>query len=325
MKLIRIIKNWPAMDLLRQTPGNSGIWEDVQYTLEPVEKCDYAIVLNYSPEDTFVQCHRERIWAFIMEPPIETFAWVIDGLKIPSRVYTPDTTRTGPRFIHSHGALPWHVGKNYDELVAGPVPEKRANLSWVTSKLMSFQGHRDRMNFLERIRGKVDFDLWGRGFTPIADKWDGLAPYRYSLAIENFRGPYYWTEKIADCFLSWTMPIYSGCTNIEDYFPKEAFIKIDIDDPDVSLQINDIIKSDRWKQNLDAIAHARELILNQHQLFPFVTRLIHQDQQNSTIAESVPASRIRLPGITYESTLSPLQRLRYLVNIMLMRSGLKRV
>ena len=64
------------------------------------------------------------------------------------------------------------------------------------------------------------------GFKSIEDKWAGLAPYKYSLAIENAVTPDYWSEKIADCFLTWTLPIYYGCLNLEDYFPKQSFIRI---------------------------------------------------------------------------------------------------
>ena len=118
------------------------------------------------------------------------------------------------------------------------------------------------MCFLERISGKVEFDLFGRGFTPLADKWDGLAPYRYSIAVENYRGPDYWTEKIADCFLSWTMPIYYGCTNITDYFPPEAMVLIDIDDIEEAVdKIREAIAQDLWRKNLDAIEYARKLVL----------------------------------------------------------------
>jgi hypothetical protein len=46
------------------------------------------------------------------------------------------------------------------------------------------------MKFLRKIqKNNLEFDLYGRGFCSIEDKWDGLAPYRYSLAIENFSGP----------------------------------------------------------------------------------------------------------------------------------------
>ena len=30
------------------------------------------------------------------------------------------------------------------------------------------------------------------------------------------------SEKIADCFLAWTMPIYYGCPRIAEYFPAES-------------------------------------------------------------------------------------------------------
>jgi hypothetical protein len=63
-----------------------------------------------------------------------------------------------------------------------------------------FKGHQDRLKFLEKISQVLEIDLWGNGFKRIPDKWDGLAPYKYSLAIENYSGLHYWSEKLADCF-----------------------------------------------------------------------------------------------------------------------------
>jgi hypothetical protein len=74
-------------------------------------------------------------------------------------------------------------------------------------------------------------DLFGRAARPIDDKWDGLAPYHFSLAIENTVATDYWTEKVADCFLSWTCPIYNGAPNLADFFPRDSFIQIDIARP----------------------------------------------------------------------------------------------
>jgi hypothetical protein len=129
------------------------------------------------------------------------------------------------------------------------------------------------------MRSKIEFDLFGLGFAPIKDKWDGLAPYQYSFAVENFRNPYYWSEKIADCFLAWTMPIYDGCSRISEYFPAESFIQIDINDPGAAVaKIREAISSDLWYRNLDAINEARKLVLNRHQLFPFCAREIRRDQ-----------------------------------------------
>ena len=134
------------------------------------------------------------------------------------------------------------------------------------------------MQFLADLQKNVAFDLLGRGFRPLDDKWDGLAPYRYSLAVENYSGPDYWTEKLTDCLLAWSMPIYYGCTNIDSYLPAECMIRIDITRPDVVDQIKQTVSSDLWRQRRDAIAEARRRILDRHQLFPFLAREIRDSQ-----------------------------------------------
>lgn len=50
---------------------------------------------------------------------------------------------------------------------------------------------------------------------------------QYNIAIENSRHKNYFTEKILDCFLTRTIPIYWGCPNIEDYFNKDGIIQVD--------------------------------------------------------------------------------------------------
>ena len=154
------------------------------------------------------------------------------------------------------------------------------------------------MTFLEKLRrSDIKFDLWGRGFTPIAAKWDGLAPYRYSLAIENHRGTHYWTEKLADCFLSWTMPIYYGCSNILDFFPDESMVRIDIEDPDVLNTIRDTIHSDLQIRNREAIAHARQLVLEKYQFFPFICSQIRRFEQSWPEEEAELISLENLPWL----------------------------
>ena len=131
------------------------------------------------------------------------------------------------------------------------------------------------------------FDLFGRGFKPIADKWDGLAPYRYAIAVENHSCPNYWTEKIADCFLAGAMPIYHGATNLEAFFPRNSFIKIDITLPDAPRRVAEIVASDLAENNRDSIAEARRRVLNEHNLFPRLASLIAQD------ADAFPARAAR--------------------------------
>lgn len=277
--LVRIIKNWTSPDLLRQTPGNSGVWRGTQFSCDPLSECDAAVVLNFVPEHTQFLCAPENVWAIMQEPYIEdVFDWMLEGHGQYARVFThhpPRRDRLG-KYTRSHPALPWHVNKSYDELKVLQVPCKQRDLSWITSNMAVFPGHERRMRFLEHIRlKKLKLDLFGKGINFIEDKWDGLAPYRYSLAIENSSGPDYWTEKIADCFLSWTVPIYFGCTNLEDYFPEKSFIRIDISRPDEAMEvINSVLSSDDWSARLPALQEARNLVLDKYQLFPQVHEFV---------------------------------------------------
>ena len=67
-------------------------------------------------------------------------------------------------------------------------------------------------------------DVYGRGYKPVEHKLEALAPYRYSVVIENIREPNYFTEKIVDCFASGTVPIYWGCPNIGQFFDVRGII-----------------------------------------------------------------------------------------------------
>ncbi|MGE5609756.1 MAG: glycosyltransferase family 10 domain-containing protein [Bacillota bacterium] len=274
MSLVRLIKNWTFPDVMRQTPRCSGVWEGVRFVTEPADECDYAVVLTYPKESMVVRCPEDHLWLLLQEPPTEGFRAFHQGSRVYSRIFTQDPTLRGTQYLHSQPALPWHINKDYEYLKQCGVPEKTRRLSWITSNAKLLRGHRARLQFLEQLKAKVEFDLFGKGIRYIEDKWDGLASHCYTIAVENFSGPYYWTEKIADALLSWTMPIYYGCTNIESYFPKEAMVRIDLHDPDVVEKVQEVVASDRWKQNLDAIAEARRLILDRYQLFPFVAEQI---------------------------------------------------
>ena len=275
---VNILKNWHSPDLLQQTPGNTGRWKNAEFFLNANQPSDYVVVLNHPQQDVTVICPPRNIWGVIQEPPTEFNKLIHRGDPSYARVFTTDDELKGKKYLHSQPALPWHINRSYDYLKLVDVPRKTGNISWVTSNLTAIQGHRERMAFLGSIRNKLEFDLFGRGFHPVDDKWQAVAPYRYSIAVENYSNPFYWSEKIADCFLAWTMPIYHGCTRITDYFPPEAMVLIDIHHPDEALEhIREAVQSQRWNKNLDAIRFAREQVLEHYQLFPFILERIEQD------------------------------------------------
>jgi hypothetical protein len=51
--------------------------------------------------------------------------------------------------------------------------------------------------------------------------------YQYHIAIENSSYDNYFTEKLMDCFITKTIPIYLGCPNIDKFFNINGIICVD--------------------------------------------------------------------------------------------------
>ncbi|WP_113911913.1 glycosyltransferase family 10 domain-containing protein [Roseovarius dicentrarchi] len=97
--------------------------------------------------------------------------------------------------------------------------------SLIASSKRSQDGHVLRHAIVDWAGGAgVDLDVMGRGYKPFAAKAEGLAPYRYSVVIENVRERNYFTEKLVDAILCQTVPIYWGCPNIADFFDTSGMI-----------------------------------------------------------------------------------------------------
>lgn len=55
-----------------------------------------------------------------------------------------------------------------------------------------------------------------------------LSRYRFGLALENAIEPDYVTEKLFDCFVAGTIPVYLGAPNVEDVLPGDhCYIRAD--------------------------------------------------------------------------------------------------
>lgn len=71
-------------------------------------------------------------------------------------------------------------------------------------------------------------DLMGSAFDHKKyEKIDSCGEYAFSVVIENCKKDYYFTEKIIDCFLTGTVPIYWGCPSIHKFFNPKGFITFD--------------------------------------------------------------------------------------------------
>jgi len=296
--LVYLHSNYDFPDLLHQTPHNNGQWGEFQFTTNLLDKCDYIVVLNQPTKNIHTQCLKGGKIIITQEPPYERNSYLKLHFRFYDTIISAFKSDSKFKIINSQAALPWHIGKNYDELMSlVPNPEtKKDKVSWITSNNNFFPQHKIRLDFIDYLKNqRFEFDLFGRGFSPIKDKFDGIYPYKYTIAAENYIANDYFTEKIIDAYLSWSMPIYAGCPNITNYFPAESMIKIDLNNPEESLDIiKNAVENKLWDKNIDAIKHARELVLNKYQLFPMLSDFIKNNliSNNSTnyVDTFVPSS-----------------------------------
>lgn len=82
-------------------------------------------------------------------------------------------------------------------------------------------------------------------------KKDVSMKYMFGLAIENVRENGYFTEKLIDCFATYTVPLYFGAPNISDFFDMDGIIVLD--QYNWMDQINSLTKDDfkKRKQAMD--------------------------------------------------------------------------
>jgi len=282
IKLTTSFPNWP---LLRQTPGGEGRWKDCVFFInQPVETCDAWFVYDGLTVEDKTVCPPDRVALIAIEPPSlkrHNARWLEQFSKIIGwqTYFEPEKT------IVSHCAPAWLVGKSYDELASSEIPIKNRSISAIVTSKQMYRGHRMRFRLIRDLAKKLPIDLYGRGINPLKDKWDGLAEYRYSIAMENDYQPHWWSEKIADCFLAGTVPIYYGCPNIGDYFPEKSFINLDVSNAEAaSRQIRHILENDDYESRFRALKEAKRLVLEEYNMFNLMAEICGKWEGNKPAA-----------------------------------------
>ena len=104
-------------------------------------------------------------------------------------------------------------------------PAKKYNCSLIASEKIHLVGQKLRHTVVDWISSvQADVHVMGRGYQPFELKQDGLLHYHYSVVIENVPEPDCFTEKLLDCMLCGTLPIYFGPKNIGHYFNLQGMI-----------------------------------------------------------------------------------------------------
>jgi hypothetical protein len=268
-------------DYIRQSPNKSSMWDGNKFEIQNnAQQCDFWIIHEGISEIETAFCNKKNCILIIGEEKSKKDYDPLYLNQFGAVITTRDDLKHH-NIIKWHYICPWHVKKTYNDLNLFTKIEKSKVLSSICSNSTYTEGQKKRYAFVNKIIGhfKDEINAYGRGYDYVIDKFDGLAPYKYSIAIENSVFPDYWTEKIMDCYLSLTMPIYYGCPNIYDFFPKESLIAIDINDYKNSiLTIEQAIEEKYYEKYFEQIAISKNLILNKYQILPAILEIIKENQ-----------------------------------------------
>jgi hypothetical protein len=106
-----------------------------------------------------------------------------------------------------------------------PIQDQKKNfeLSFLAGVKNQLVGHRFRQEIL-KVQDQIT-NIPVKFYQSYDGKKDDiLYPPMFSIIVENTQHKNYFTEKIIDCLLSKTIPLYWGCPNIGEYFDKKGII-----------------------------------------------------------------------------------------------------
>ena len=312
-----------AIGMLSQLPNHGQMSKDGRYCFYmngEIDNPDFWIIRNkYIKKPTTCHVAKENTILMLSEPE-DIVHFPQSYLDQFGMVFSCQESLHHRNVIYGPPALPWLVGvinkggktiftHSYDEFKNNkPETHKTKLISVITSNKAYTKGHRQRIDFVRALKEYYGdkLDVFGRGFNTFDDKWDVLSPYKYHIAIENGSHSLYWTEKISDCFLANTFPIYYGCKNINDYFPNGGVQSIDIQDFNSTISIIDkTINSDTWENKQDTLSECKNLVLDKYNIFDLMTMCC--DKLNANAAKEYvtlkPASKIPNLNIEYHRTI----------------------
>lgn len=323
-------------------PGFNGEATLSQYLdYEFLERIEWEVHLNSGPDEIdawFVIEDVEREHDFAYVSPQNIFYGTAETAR-PYGYLSESKSRIAflQQFAHifshhdlylenAHPAipfLPWMVNSNHG---ASMMMDHKRNLSFlrttnlnqkVSNPLISVfcstqkmtPGHRLRLRFTEELKKHFGSELvwYGNGIRSVPEKWDGLAPFKYTVVMENHVAHNVITEKVQDAFICETFPFYWGAPNLKQYFHQDGFIEINILDLRGSIEIiEEALNSGVSTQarTEKALATNRDLALNKYN---FVNRIFESFFQWGNFASEKQPIELR-PSIDFRSREEKLQQ-----------------
>lgn len=281
-----------------QTKNNSGIIGNSEYFFDAFTPTyDWLVVIDdipkiYTDKYEVLKCPKENTILITTEPDTiakygEAFANQFNYLITNQ----DEKSLPHPNAIRSQTGNIWFYGKTLDEILNNTKPNKTKMISTVCSnKQQGHTIHKKRFQFTEILEKEIiNLERFGKGYNWIDIKSDAIDAYKFHIAIENHYAPNVWTEKLADTFLGYAVPIYYGCPNIFEYFPEDSIILIDIFDVENSInKIKQVINTPgEYERRLPAIIEARRRVIEEYNIMTMIDKIVtsHLNDKVSVVSD----------------------------------------
>jgi hypothetical protein len=251
------------------------------------ETYTHAIFLN-CPTPSNLQVDKKHVIGFAQEPPNTPYLrltqnnFVEYAIKNIGKYFIGSTGGLpSSTFLGNHGFLFYETPKYINDFST-----KNKLMSIMVSKKMFTVGHRYRHALVQNILNQnLPIDIWGNGVELYRQQYGNnkylkssfksmkemCKDYVFTIAIENTSHDHYFTEKIINPFVYNTIPVYWGCSKVENYFPNHVIpltgdIHIDME------AIKFILKNpqqfiNRHKIDIEMVLNKVNLIKNIENLF----------------------------------------------------------
>jgi hypothetical protein len=195
--------------------------------LDHLKHLDFSLFVDTVPEPGDFS----SINILVLQEPNEYFGihdWAIQNQHSFNIILTWDDKVLN----NCENALLLHFGHTWftpDQYITDK--EKKFELAHLRGNLLKTYGHSLRHELLNRQNEikipKKFYDVYGDRHDIAKAKLGKEEVFGYSMfgvAIENTQHNGYFTEKILDCFLQKTIPVYWGCSDIHGMFNEEGII-----------------------------------------------------------------------------------------------------
>lgn len=302
MHQVRLFTNYQIApeEFARNLPNSTFNQPDYVLHLNESGPADIAIVLGHARPGMWVEGCTLGIVKLVQDPPQEGIFGRFTRLSPSwaSKTLTPFPESTYPLGrSESHAPIfNWLVGPSFDDCATLEIPAKTQGISCIASMKRDLPGHRDRFEFVRQIeRLELEVDVFGSGRpNPLpAGKMEGLIPYRFSIAIENTSHRHYFTEKVFDCWITGTVPIYFGAANLSDFFPVDSFVQLQSLDIEIFSRLYNegAFSDEEYSRRRSAIEEARQRVIEKFSTHALISKLLNEAIQGG-VSES--RERVRL-------------------------------